>query len=69
MLSVNVHLHGMHCFQNALAYFATVVGYTRKIFMKLTPARQGGLALFIGSFTLAKFVSEVCHATVTTALA
>jgi hypothetical protein len=27
----------MRCFQNALAYFATVVSSTRKMFMKLTP--------------------------------
>ncbi len=30
-------LREMHYFQKALAYFATVISYTYKMFMKLTP--------------------------------
>jgi hypothetical protein len=34
----------MQCFQNALAYFYTVVSYTRKMFTKSTP----GLGSVVG---------------------
>jgi hypothetical protein len=32
-----INLHYIQCFQNALAYFATVVSYAGKMFMKSTP--------------------------------
>ncbi len=36
-MSIAFMMHDMQCFQDALAYFAMVVGYACKMFMKATP--------------------------------
>ncbi len=49
----------VHCFQNALAYFALLVSYPRKMFMKLKPS--AGVIKHFMDVTYGQNIDKLCH--------